>query len=227
MVIRKYEYHRDFKKLLELFRTEGLIKGELRKNRTKETLRKSLNKAVTYVAYEEDDLMGFVRVLEDPPFEPLVRDLYVKPSYRGKGIGKSLLYGLFERLSCERIQVATSDLSFAPHMGATLEQGAYYLERPEEPTAYLLQDKAERKERRKKSKSRKTKQREYYEDDLFDSDEFHYRIMGYTSGGASYGITWEEAYEDGLIEEEEDSFERKTDEKEHLSDSYEDDEIPF
>ena len=77
MVIRKYEYHRDFKKLLELFKTGELIKGELRKNRTKETLRQSLNKAVTYVAYEAEDLMGFVRVLEDPPFEPLVRDVYV------------------------------------------------------------------------------------------------------------------------------------------------------
>lgn len=227
MVIRKYEYHRDFKKLLELFRTEELIKGELRKNRTKETLRQSLNKAVTYVAYEEDDLMGFVRVLEDPPFEPLVRDVYVKPSYRGKGIGKSLLYCLFERISCERIQVATSDLSFAAHMGATLEQGAYYLRRPEEPTTYLLKDKTERKERRKKRKSKKMKERAYDEEDLFESDEFHYMIMGYTSGGASYGITWEEAYEDGLIEEEKDSFERKRDEKAYLSDSYEDDEIPF
>ncbi|WP_313126577.1 GNAT family N-acetyltransferase [Proteiniclasticum ruminis] len=182
MVIRKYADSRDFKKLLELFKTEGLIKGELRKNRTKETLRKSLNKAVTYVAYEEEDLVGFVRGLEDLPFEPLVRDVYVKPLYRRKGIGKSL---------------------------------------------YLLQDKTERKQRRKKRKTRQVHGRELYEEELFGSDDFHYMIMGYTSGGASYGVTWEEAYEEGLIEREEGSIDLKREEKAPLSESFEDDELPF
>ena len=69
--------------------------------------------------------------------------------------------------------------------------------------------------------------RELYEEELFGSDDFHYMIMGYTRGGASYGITWEEAYEEGLIEREEGSIERKRDEKVHLSDSDEEDELPF
>lgn len=227
MVIRKYADSRDFKKLLGLFITEELIKGDLRKKSTKEKLRQSLNKSVTYVAYEEEDLVGFVRGLEDLPFEPLVRDVYVKPLYRRKGIGKSLLYCLFERLSCDRIEVSSSHVSFASQMGLILEEGAYYVRRPEEPTTYLLQDKTERKQRRKKRKTRQVHGRELYEEELFGSDDFHYMIMGYTRGGASYGITWEEAYEDGLIEEEGESFERKRDEKVHLSDSYEEDELPF
>lgn len=227
MVIRKYADSRDFKKLLGLFITEELIKGDLRKKSTKEKLRQSLNKSVTYVAYEEEDLVGFVRGLEDLPFEPLVRDVYVKPLYRRKGIGKSLLYCLFERLSCDRIEVSSSHVSFASQMGLILEVGAYYVRRPEEPTTYLLQDKTERKQRRKKRKTRQVHGGELYEEELFRSDDFHYMIMGYTSGGASFGITWEEAYEDGLIEEEGESFERKRDEKVHLSDSYEEDELPF
>ena len=227
MVIRKYEYHRDFKKLLELFRTEGLIKGDLRKKSTKEKLRQSLNKSVTYVAYEEEDLVGFVRGLEDLPFEPLVRDVYVKPLYRRKGIGKSLLYCLFERLSCDRIEVSSSHVSFATQMGLILEDGAYYVRRPEEPTTYLLQDKTERKQRRKKRKTRQVHGRELYEEELFGSDDFHYMIMGYTSGGASYGVTWEEAYEEGLIEREEGSIDLKREEKAPLSESFEDDELPF
>lgn len=227
MVIRKYADSRDFKKLLGLFITEELIKGDLRKKSTKEKLRQSLNKSVTYVAYEEEDLVGFVRGLEDLPFEPLVRDVYVKPLYRRKGIGKSLLYCLFERLSCDRIEVSSSHVSFASQMGLILEVGAYYVRRPEEPTTYLLQDKTERKQRRKKRKTRQVHGGELYEEELFGSDDFHYMIMGYTSGGASFGITWEEAYEDGLIEEEGESFERKRDEKVHLSDSYEEDELPF
>lgn len=227
MVIRKYADSRDFKKLLGLFITEELIKGDLRKKSTKEKLRQSLNKSVTYVAYEEEDLVGFVRGLEDLPFEPLVRDVYVKPLYRRKGIGKSLLYCLFERLSCDRIEVSSSHVSFASQMGLILEEGAYYVRRPEEPTTYLLQDKTERKQRRKKRKTRQVHGRELYEEELFGSDDFHYMIMGYTSGGASFGITWEEAYEEGLIEREEGSIELKREEKAPLSESFEDDEIPF
>ena len=38
-------------------------------------------------------------------------------------------------------------------------------------------------------------------DDLpFDSDEHYYFIAGYTSSGFAYGITWEEAELDNLIE---------------------------
>ena len=46
------------------------------------------------------------------------------------------------------------------------------------------------------------------EDELFNnkypgSDENFYFIAGYTSGGMPYGITWEEAEEEGLLEDEE------------------------
>ena len=34
----------------------------------------------------------------------------------------------------------------------------------------------------------------------FDSDDYYYFIAGYTSGGFAYGITWEEAERDNLIE---------------------------
>jgi len=38
--------------------------------------------------------------------------------------------------------------------------------------------------------------------ELFNSnqDDFFYFIAGYTAGGAPYGITWEQARKDGLIE---------------------------
>jgi len=37
--------------------------------------------------------------------------------------------------------------------------------------------------------------------EVIEQDEYFYYIVGYTSGGAPYGITWEEALEDGLIDE--------------------------
>lgn len=36
---------------------------------------------------------------------------------------------------------------------------------------------------------------------LFEQDEYFYFIAGYTSGGAPYGITWEEAAEQGLLDD--------------------------
>lgn len=53
------------------------------------------------------------------------------------------------------------------------------------------------KEKRKKSDM------DIYSVDNQESDEYFYFIVGYTPGGAPYGITWEEAIEDGLIDTEE------------------------
>lgn len=50
---------------------------------------------------------------------------------------------------------------------------------------------------RQKKKAAKKQALDY---SLFDSDEHYYFIAGYTSGGFAYGITWEEAERDNLIE---------------------------
>lgn len=42
-----------------------------------------------------------------------------------------------------------------------------------------------------------------YDIDNQESDEYFYFIAGYTSNGVPYGITWEQAIEDGLIEHKE------------------------
>lgn len=39
---------------------------------------------------------------------------------------------------------------------------------------------------------------------LLDQDENFYYIAGYTSGGAPYGITWEQAAEEGLLDDSND-----------------------
>lgn len=49
-------------------------------------------------------------------------------------------------------------------------------------------------------KKKKSKKEAGVLDDL--QDEWFYFIAGYTSGGAPYGITWEEAERDGLLDDE-------------------------
>ena len=53
----------------------------------------------------------------------------------------------------------------------------------------------------KKKKNHKNKKQ--YEFPVLEQDENFYFIAGYTSGGAPYGITWEQAYEEGLVEDDE------------------------
>ena len=50
----------------------------------------------------------------------------------------------------------------------------------------------------KKKKSRKYEKQLDYE--IITQDEYFYFIAGYTSGGFPYGTTWEEAYAEGLLE---------------------------
>lgn len=46
-----------------------------------------------------------------------------------------------------------------------------------------------------KSKVKNQKKQKVYEENLFESDDTFAFIAGYTSGGAPYGITWEEMEE--------------------------------
>jgi len=63
---------------------------------------------------------------------------------------------------------------------------------PEKQASYEAQLKA------KKEKRQRRKQQVEFQP--FDQDEYFYFIAGYTSGGAPYGITWEQAREDDLLD---------------------------
>lgn len=52
----------------------------------------------------------------------------------------------------------------------------------------------------KKKRNKAKKQSDWENDSRIESDENFYFIAGYTSGGVTYGITWEEAIADGLVE---------------------------
>ncbi len=52
-------------------------------------------------------------------------------------------------------------------------------------------------------KKKKLLNKETYDIDNQESDDYFYYIAGYTSNRFPYGITWEEAIKDGLIESKE------------------------
>ena len=55
---------------------------------------------------------------------------------------------------------------------------------------------------KKKARQRKQKEWKSVNVDPIEQDENFYFIAGYTSGGAPYGVTGEEAERDGLLSEE-------------------------
>ena len=112
-------------------------------------MREGLSRSMAYVAYEGSELLGFVRAMEDPPYGILVRELYVRPEERGRGIGRMLLLCLIERFPDYTFQVAFLDLSYAVYQNFPLVKGVYYLPKPEVPTTYLHDDRAERKKKKK------------------------------------------------------------------------------
>lgn len=63
----------------------------------------------------------------------------------------------------------------------------------------------------KKKRNKAKKQSDWENDSRIESDEKFYFIAGYTSGGAAYGITWEGAIADGLVERK--AYEQGNDDK--------------
>ncbi len=69
---------------------------------------------------------------------------------------------------------------------------------PEKEASYNkhLEAKRSKKQQRKLAKQNRVEM-EFFN---LDQDDNFYFIAGYTSGGAPYGVTWEQARRDGLIE---------------------------
>lgn len=53
--------------------------------------KKALEKSITYLAYDNEKLVGFIRCLDDCGFYIYICDLLVDEDHRGKSIGKMLM----------------------------------------------------------------------------------------------------------------------------------------
>jgi ribosomal protein S18 acetylase RimI-like enzyme len=78
-------------------------------------------------AYDNDELIGFGRVVSDGMLYALICDLIVKPSYQGQGIGSHLLEKLIEKCYQEKIRVIWL---FSARSKSSFYQKFGFLERP-------------------------------------------------------------------------------------------------
>lgn len=107
MLIRKYSRIEDEGKLMRMIDAE---EGWDYANETlADNYKKALETSITYVAYQEDDLCGYSRSLNDFGEYIYVFDLLVKPSYRGMEIGRKLLECIYKDYPSQVVYVLSDE----------------------------------------------------------------------------------------------------------------------
>lgn len=209
MDFRRYVASRDEHALLDMIMKGSRHTIKYRSKEGKKKFREALIQGPTVVVYEEGKLAGLIRAVEDWGLQLLVVDLFVKKNFRGQGLGEQLLYALHSLKKNMPIWVLPKEPLYCEGLGFRKKNGLYSVPLPgknqwvdltlEDPVKAL-------KKPRKKMKKQKSHALEDYEEygQEFGQDEDHYRIMGFTSGGAPYGVTWEEARREGFLEEDKD-----------------------
>lgn len=96
IVFRKYNSASDEEQIMTLIKSEGEEWACYSADTVSCKYRSSLNKSITYVAYEKDVLCGYSRSIEDYGFYIYVCDLLVMPQYRGNNIGRRLMECIYE-----------------------------------------------------------------------------------------------------------------------------------
>ena len=91
MRIRAYNKVEDEEKLMKMIEDEGKEWACYSDESVSDKYRLGLDKSITYVAYEGDELCGYSRSIDDCGFYVYVCDLLVKPMFRGKRIGRKLM----------------------------------------------------------------------------------------------------------------------------------------
>lgn len=96
----------ELEKVKEIYESEGWITYL----KDDEALKRAfLSSLFCFGAFHENELIGFVRCVEDGEHIVLVQDLIVKREFQGKGIGKFLLRSASDRFSHVRMFQLNTD----------------------------------------------------------------------------------------------------------------------
>ncbi|MGM0395910.1 MAG: GNAT family N-acetyltransferase [Bacillota bacterium] len=95
MEIRKYQKELDEENLMEIIRAEGEEWACYWGDAVNRRYRLALENSITYVAYDDGEICGYSRSINDNGFYIYVCDLLVKKPCRGKGIGRMLMESIY------------------------------------------------------------------------------------------------------------------------------------
>ena len=91
MKIRRYIRDTDEARLMQMIRDEGEDWSCYWADEVKDKYKAALKDSITYVAAEGDEICGYSRSIDDCGYYIYICDLLVKPSHRGKSIGRMLM----------------------------------------------------------------------------------------------------------------------------------------
>lgn len=130
MEVFRYHPERDEDGVMRLMEEEGEEWACYTVGANADKYRRSLELSLTFVAYSNDILCGFVRCLEDHGFYIYVCDLLVGPAFRGRGIGRSLMEAVYGDFP-EQIAYVMSDVDpYYEKLGYHREGSVFVVTRP-------------------------------------------------------------------------------------------------
>jgi len=90
MQVRRYE-KADEANVIEIIKLEGEAWESYYSPESVDKFKRALEISITYVAYENEELCGYSRSVDDNACEIIVCDLLVTPKHRGKNAGRLLM----------------------------------------------------------------------------------------------------------------------------------------
>ncbi|HOJ35991.1 MAG TPA: GNAT family N-acetyltransferase [Clostridiales bacterium] len=108
MKIRRYIKQYDEENVMEMLKEEGDEWRCYHADEVSAKYKAALQNSITYVAYENDEICGYSRSLDDCGFYIYVCDLLVRKKYRGREIGRKLMECIYKDFP-DRIVYVMSD----------------------------------------------------------------------------------------------------------------------
>lgn len=107
--IRRYVYEKDYNEIMKLIVEEN---WQSYFEERKDEFKIALENSITYVIYEDNSFVGFVRGLTDGCFTLFIAEIIVSKDFRRHGYGRKLIDSIHQEFPKTRIDLLSDDDNF-------------------------------------------------------------------------------------------------------------------
>lgn len=112
--LRDYLFEKDYDKIMELIHQENWQSFYVER---KEEFVEALKSSSSFVIYEDDKLVGFIRCLTDGVFTLFIAEIIIDTRYRRKGYGRKLIEFVHNQYPKTRIDLLSDNDDFYKALG--------------------------------------------------------------------------------------------------------------